>query len=324
MKIAPLAAVLVTGTLVATLTGCSTPTPAATDESSAPVELTTVTVGVTPNTDVAPLFLGQEQGFFEDHGIKLDLQMAQGGAALLPAVVSGDYDFGFSNVASLMVAQTKGLPVKIVAAGAYSTGVEGKDTAAVLTMPGSGIDHAADLEGKTVAVNALKTIFDTTVGYVVDQDGGNAAGINWVEVPWPDQAAALASGQIDAAALVEPFLTIALEQGAVPVAWNWVETDPDLLIAAYFSTTTFIDANPDITAEFAAAVNESLEYAQAHEDEVRDILGTYTEVAPEVRAALTMSRFDTNINRDSVQLLADLSLKYGLVPSKVDVDALLP
>ncbi|MFD0472469.1 ABC transporter substrate-binding protein [Nonomuraea thailandensis] len=72
-------------------------------------------VSVIPILDVAPVYLGDQQGFFAAEGLKLELVTAQGGAAIVPAVVSGQVDFGFSNFTSLIVAASKGLPLKVVA-----------------------------------------------------------------------------------------------------------------------------------------------------------------------------------------------------------------
>src|SRR5690606_33458225 len=103
---------------VMVLAACSG-TPDGGTEGSAPEdgELTPVTVGVIPIVDVAPIYLGVDQGFFEDEGLDVTLELAQGGAAIVPAVVSGDYQFGFSNNTSLLVGSSKGLPLKAVAAG---------------------------------------------------------------------------------------------------------------------------------------------------------------------------------------------------------------
>ena len=88
---------------------------------------TTLKVGVIPIVDVAPLYLGQQKGFFTERGLKLSLTPAQGGAAIVPGVVSGQFQFGFSNVTSLMIAQANNVPVKAVANGIASTGVPGKE-----------------------------------------------------------------------------------------------------------------------------------------------------------------------------------------------------
>ncbi|WP_244313861.1 ABC transporter substrate-binding protein, partial [Streptomyces olivochromogenes] len=84
----------------------------ASDKNASSGGTTTVKVGVIPIVDVAPLYLGQQKGFFSKRGLKLSMTTAQGGAAIVPGVVSGQFQFGFSNMTSLMIAQSQNVPVK--------------------------------------------------------------------------------------------------------------------------------------------------------------------------------------------------------------------
>src|ERR671931_2492889 len=115
-----LAALLFATSLLAA--ACGSNTPAA---PSTPGQPDKVTVGVIPILDVAPIYLGKEKGFFSKRNIELKLEQAQGGAAIVPAVVSGQYQFGFSNMISLLVAQSKNVPIKVVCNGNNSTGESG-------------------------------------------------------------------------------------------------------------------------------------------------------------------------------------------------------
>src|SRR5215210_6744992 len=75
-------------------------------------EAVTLKVGVIPIADVAPLYLGVDQGFFEEEGLTIEPQLAEGGAAIVPSVVSGDYQIGFSNTTSLIIAGSKDVPIQ--------------------------------------------------------------------------------------------------------------------------------------------------------------------------------------------------------------------
>ena len=88
-----------TAALVLLTAGCG----GSTAGSTTPEGKTQVTVGVIPIVDVAPIYLGVEQGFFGDENLEVKLETAQGGAAIVPAVVSGQYQFGFSNTTSLLL-----------------------------------------------------------------------------------------------------------------------------------------------------------------------------------------------------------------------------
>ncbi len=283
-----------------------------------------VTVGVIPIVDVAPIYLGKQLGYFSDAKIDLTLQQAQGGAAIVPAVVSGQYQFGFSNMTSLLIAQSKGLPLKVVAAGNSSTGQAGADFGAVVVPQDSPIHTAKDLEGRSVAVNTLNNIGDTTVRASVRKAGGDPSKVKFTELAFPDMPAALAGHRVDAAWVVEPFLTVATRQGNRVVAWNFVDTAPDLMIAAYFTTRKVLDGQADLVRRFTEAINKSLAYAQAHPDQARQVITTYTKIDAATAAKLTLPTWPTQINRQSTDTLARLVTSDGLVTKQPDVTALLP
>jgi NitT/TauT family transport system substrate-binding protein len=318
---------------VGVVTGCSSSgsggggSPAATaggGGGTAAGKTTSVTVGVIPILDVAPIYLGQKKGFFAKHGLSLTLKTAQGGAAIVPAVVSGQYQFGFSNMTSLILASSKGLPLKVVANGVASTGVQGKDFGGVIVPGNSSIKSAKDLAGKTVAVNTLQNINDTTVRESVRKAGGDPKSVKFVELAFPDMLAALSSHRVDAAQVVEPFKSAGLAQGDRLVASNYVDTADKLTIAAYFATTKEISSKPDMVKSFTDAMNESLTYANSHPDEIRNIVTTYTKITAAQAAKMTLPSWPTEVNKASVQTLADLAKQDGLIKQVPDLDKLLP
>jgi NitT/TauT family transport system substrate-binding protein len=287
-------------------------------------ELTPVTVGVIPIVDVAPIYVGQEQGFFEDCGLELTLESAQGGAAIVPGVVSGQFEFGFSNVTSLLLAAAEGLPLVGVANGAASTGDPETDYGAVFALPGSGIGDAADLEGKSVAVNTLNNIGTTTINASVEQAGGDPSSVKYVELPFPEMTAALDQGNVDAIWVVEPFFTIAIQAGAEPVAFNFVDAADGLTIAMYFTGEQYAAENAEAVECFSSAMAESLEYTQENPDAAREVLTSYTQIDPAIIEELRLPNWPAEVNRESVEQLAELSVQDGLIDEVPDLDTLLP
>jgi len=281
-----------------------------------------VTVGVIPITDVAPIYLGQAKGFFAKRNLEVNLERAQGGAELIAPVVSGQREFGFSNVSSILIAQTRGLDLVAVAAGASSTGERGRDFGAIVARGDSPIRNAKDLVGKSIAVNNLKNIGDTSVKAAVRAAGGDDSNLKFVELAFPEMPPALDGKRVDAAWIVEPFLTITRAHGAKVVAWNLVDTAPNLMIAVYFTSGKYAKEHPDVVKRFKEAINESLEYADSHTDEVRAIVPTFTRISKEMIGKLTLPRWPTKMNRESTQTLADLAMRDGLVSKKPDLDAL--
>lgn len=286
--------------------------------------LTPVKVSVIPIIDVAPIYLGVKQGFFSAEGLKPELVPAQGGAAIVPAVVSGQVEFGFSNFTSLIIATSKGLPLKVVAPGAGSTGVQGKDFGGVVVKADSPVKSAADLAGKRVAVNTLNNINDTTVRASIRAAGGDAKSVKFTELAFPDMLAALDKGDVDAAQVVEPFLATAAKNGDRVIASNYVDTAPGLTIAGYFTSQQTASAKPDLVERFTAAMLKSLAYARDNPDAVREVLLTYTKIDPALTGSLTLPAYPSEVNAESLRTLADLAVRDGLIQSAPDLAGLLP
>ncbi|MET9778032.1 ABC transporter substrate-binding protein [Streptomyces sp. NPDC006367] len=285
---------------------------------------TTVKVGLVPIVDVAPLYLGQKKGFFEERGLKLDFSSAQGGAAIVPGVVSGQFHFGFSNMTSLMIAQSNNVPVKAVANGIASTGVVGKDFEALTVKGDSPIKSAKDLEGKKVAINTLKNINETAVRASVGRAGGDPDKVELVEMAFDQMPAALDGGRIDAAMVVEPALATIKSQGGREIASPMVDIAPKLTVAMYFTSTRYAQQNPEVVKKFQEATAESLAYADSHPDEVREVITTYTRIPADVLAKVTLPKWPTEPDRSSLTALAKLGYSDGLFKRFPDLDELLP
>ena len=321
MRRSPLVVVLAAVTLA--LAACG----GGSDDDAAPApggQPDKVNAGVIAIVDVAPIYLGKQKGFFSNRNIDLTLTTAQGGAAILPAVLSGQYQFGFSNTISLLLAKSQNAPVKVVSNGNNSTGVDGEDFAGLFVKADSPIRSPKDLAGKTVAANTLKNIVETSVRASVRKDGGDAAAVKFTELPFPEQVAALQAGRVDAIFVVEPFQQTAVAAKARKIASSYVDAAPNLTVAMYFTSQQLIGSNADLVTRFTEAMKESLAYADAHPEEVRAVLGTYTQIPPEVRDALVLPKWPADVNRQSVEALADLAVTDGLLTQKPDVAALLP
>ncbi|MEU8821628.1 ABC transporter substrate-binding protein [Actinoplanes sp. NPDC048796] len=319
MRRSPLLAALVATVLVVTACGGSGDDP---DDASAGPDK--VNAGVIAIVDVAPIYLGKAKGFFSKRDIDLTLTTAQGGSAIVPAVLSGEFQFGFSNTISLLLAQSRKVPIKAISNGNNSTGVDGKDFAGLFVKADSPIRTAKDLAGRKVAANTLKNIVETSVRASVRKAGGDAAKVGFAELAFPDQLPALQSGQVDAIFVVEPFQQAALAAGARRIASSYVDVAPDLTVAMYFTSQELLARDPDLVRRFTEAMKESLAYADEHPDEVRAALGDYTKIPPETRAALVLPRWPSEVNRASVETLAGLAQADGLLTAPPNLDALLP
>jgi NitT/TauT family transport system substrate-binding protein len=277
-------------------------------------EQSTIVVGTQTFAELAPLHMAIEQGIFEDHGLTVELaDSTGGGAGLIPGMVAGDIDVVYSNYVSLMQGVDKGLPLQVIREN-DRPGVQ-----ALYVTPESGIKEPEDLAGKTIAVNGLGNIMELTSRAVLESHGVTDA--KFVEIPPPNMEAALTQGQVDAAWLVEPFVTIASGTiGATPVVSAFEGPTENVPVAGWAVRKDFAEQNPNTVSAFVAAMDEAMAIAVEDEQAVKDTLLTFTEIPENVVAKLNPISF---VEESDFAKLADLNkimLDQGLIEKPVDLE----
>ena len=273
----------------------------------------TVRVGILPIADSAPLYLGMKQGFFADEDLEVKPQLVASGAIAIPAVVRGEFQFGWTNSTSLIIARSRGLPLRFVSGGSVGGSGPAEGSSAIFVSNGGPITSAKQLEGKTISVPALNSISTLTANAALEKRGVDISTVKYIEVPFPQAIAALERGRVDAAFVAEPFITLGMRAGHRIVSHPISETARDYAAAAFFTTDEYIAEHGDVVERFARAVNRSLDYAIAHPAQVRAVLPTYTEVPPRIAQAMRLSEFSRGLDETSLQLTVDLAKKYGYI-----------
>jgi NitT/TauT family transport system substrate-binding protein len=286
-------------------------------------EVTKLKVGVIPIADVAPLYVGIEQGFFKDENLEIEPVLAEGGAAIIPSVMSGDYQIGFSNTTSLIIASSKKLPVQIIAQGVLAGTGDDDAWDAVVARKGSGIKTPKDLEGKTIAVNTLNNVGPLTINNAMEKAGADYTKIKYIEIPFPDMNAALDAKRVDAAFEVEPAYSGGLAGGGTSILHSYEELAPNMTVATYFASKEYIAKNGDIVDRFTRAIEKSLDYAAQNPDAVRKAVGTYTEIPKEVIDKIHLPVWKADLNEPTIQQVADLAKKYGYIEEVPSLDDLI-
>ena len=316
------AAVLAAASLA--LVGCSAE-PAPTETGSDPAfETVNIEIGVVPVVDVASIYLGVQEGFFEEQGLNVNINIGTSGAAVIPSVVSGQYTFGFSNMVSLLQANDQGLPVTIIAPGSASTATEGADVTMIEVAPDSGIERARDLEGKKVTVNALNGLAQMLASIAITEDGGDPSKVTWVELPFPDELPALRSGQVDAMVGSEPFGSAAIAEGFEVISTPYLAmSDEPIVTSAYYTSDAQLEANPELFERISAAISKSLEYAGDNPDAVRGIVPEFSGLTAEQAEGITLCTFRPDLPKASIDLFAKYTLEYGIIKNEVEYDDLV-
>jgi NitT/TauT family transport system substrate-binding protein len=305
--------------LAAVIAGCG-----GDDESSSAGDgPTKVKIGVLPISNVAPLYLGIEKGFFREENLEIEPTIAQSGNEIATALVSNDLQFAFLGWVPAASAASKGLPIKAVANADNGAMTEEKEWTQILVKKGSAIREPADLEGKTIAVNALKGVGETVIKAALEKRGVAPDSFELLEVPFPEMPAALKADRVDAIWAPEPFLTSVLGSDGRSVEAPLTTLGQRYVNGAYATNEQFLGEDEDAVERFVRAINKSLDYATEHPEEARATIPTFTQIPKEVADKIRLPLWPTDIDRDQLDELLGYAVDYGVMEEAPAVDELI-
>ncbi|MCW4465803.1 ABC transporter substrate-binding protein [Glutamicibacter sp. MNS18] len=312
--------------LALTLVGCGSGSPSGSTETdsgnAANGELTKVVLGILPIAPSAAVQYGINEGIFEKHGLDIELNTSNAGAAMLPAVSTGELNIAVGNPLSVITAVDRGLDMKIVT-GYSASKAEGEDANAVIVKADSGIDSWADLVGKTTAINALRTQGDLTIMESTELDGANPADLKFSEMPFPDMQAQLDRGNIDAMWVPEPFMSRALADDSTKLlGYPNQEAIPGMPTMVTFTSAKFAEENAEIIEDFQAAMQEILPITQNDPDLVRALLPDFINMDAEESKTLVMESWNAEVPTSELEQLAALAEKFEFIGSAPDISAM--
>lgn len=278
-----------------------------------------IKVGVIPVADFAPVYIAQEEGFFAQEGLTVKTQVMQNAAAIAPSVINGQLQFGTAALPPFLSAVHKGLPLEAVANGTSALADPAKDPSAIVAVKGRSITRPKDLEGHTVAVNALGSVVHVAAAAAISKDGGDPSKVTFVAMPFPDMIAALSRGSIDAASLVEPFQAQAVAAGATVVAHPYSQALPEGTFTVIFTASPFAEKNPETVAKFKAALDRASRLAAADPSKVGDVLAKYGKLPPQVFAKIRVPEYTDTLSVPAIEGTAELMERLKFLPGPVNV-----
>ena len=279
---------------------------------------TTLTVGVLDVADTAPLRIAVKEGYFAKEGLTVNTTPAPGAAEATAGLVSGQMQFAFGSYVPFILAAQQGAPLTLASQTEMTTGVP----SGLVVLKDSKYKSAADLAGAKVAVSALTNIGTLAIRQHLSGAGVSPDSVHYVALPFPNMLAALQHHQVDAAWLVEPFLTQAEGAGARVLFNPFASPMPEVPMAGYMTTQKYASANPEIVKKFDKALQEAAAEASSNPEAFRSILPTYTAIPATAAAKMQLNKFASQAPQTSMQALSDLMLKDGLMKTKFDVASL--
>jgi NitT/TauT family transport system substrate-binding protein len=291
--------------------------------SPAAEEPTTVRVGTLPIANAASMYLGMEQGFFEEEGLTVEPTVQGGGSQIITGLVADEFDFGFVGYISAGVPVARGLPICVVTASDATGTTEEDDWQLILAGPNSTMDGPEDLAGATFGVNALGGVAELQTRVVMEKAGVDPNSVQMVEMPFPDMPAAIARGDIDAGYASEPFVTTILDAGGKIVVAPGAYIAPEYPLGNYATSRQTLQEDPELVERFTTAMDRSTAYARENPDAIRGIIPTYTQIPAQLADRMRLPVFTSEMDEAAVEEQLGYLEQYGVVEEAPTVDELL-
>jgi NitT/TauT family transport system substrate-binding protein len=268
---------------------------------------------ITSNIDLP---IARDAGYFAEEGLAVDLTAMAGGAEILPALIGGSLDLGTLNIVTHILAQDQGFRAKGVAGGNVQK--RGEPIHGILVRADSPIQGARDLEGRTLATNTLNNIDHIMQQVWLQRNGADPRRVHFVEIPFPQHPAALAQGRVDAIGPVEPFMTIALSQGARLIAHHYTDVNEETLLAYYGATDDWLARNADLAHRFHRAVRRTNDYLASNRQEIRNAAVRYLNMDPDLAQRVGLGEPRSRVDPALIQWWIDAVRSFGLINSQIN------
>lgn len=313
------------------LAGCSaadetpeTEAPGTEAPAATPAEMT---IGTLATQDSLPLWVAEQEGYFTTEGMpSVEIVTFQSAQECQAAFTSGAVDALMTDIIVAAKLHQSGTPVVIPTVMLGAETAEGRF--AIVAAPDSGVKTMNDLAGVKVGVGSA-TVTELVLDKLMAEAGVPAADVAKEEVPkMPVRFQLLMSGQLKAASLPEPFVSLAVLQGA-----SVVEGGDDTQAAENVSQSVLV-----VSAEYAgtdegeaavdallAAWNSAVADIAVSPDSYRGTLVTKANLPQPLAESYAVSRYPvaTEPSVEQVQMVLDWMTERGYLEGELLPDELL-
>ncbi|WP_394301231.1 ABC transporter substrate-binding protein [Sphaerimonospora cavernae] len=305
---------------VLALTACSNSETTSSSPDDDGLEKTTLVVGTIPVPDSAPLQVAIDRGFFKEEGLEVKPEVVAGGAVGVQKLLGGSIDLTLGAYIGTFLAQDKGAGKFKYVADSYGAA---PGAFVIMVKKDSPIKTVADLKGKKIAVNTFQSVMQLTAEVQMKVAGVTATPDQFVEKPFPDMPAALENGQVDAAAMVEPFITVESKAGGRIITDEMTGPTEDLPVAGWFTTEDTANKYPKTMAAFQRALGKAQELVANDRKIVEETLPKYTKIDAATAAVISLGSYPTSLSETRLQRVIDLMKEYGYLKTELDAKSMI-
>lgn len=300
-----------------------------TDESSTTTESIRrdeVVVAARGSIDASPLWVADSEGFFASD--RLDISFAPGSdeVALFQELVTGEADVAVVSVSSAVRrAMFDGDELEFIT---YLDGTQGgrdvgRGTMSLVANDDS-ISTGCDLEGARVGVESIYALTAVAIREMVKRDECDPSTVEFVFADSTTHLQQLESGELDAAAFIDPYTARALRAEHQVVANLDNELCPDYgrcPISMVVAARDWAEANPEVVERFQSSLDAAMFWIRQNELAYRAELVSCCALTADDASDIVVPDFvgeRRSLDGDLPRLLAILASQGQAMPGDMD------
>lgn len=282
-------------------------------QTAAPV----VRIGTILADSFAQPFYALDGGFLDRAGIAGQVTVFPGSGAISTAVAAGAIDVGLCDAVAIANGIIHHVPFAAIAGSgvfraAEPTGLLCVDTSSTLKEP-------KELEGKSIAVPSLGSLTTIAIQEWLVQSQADPNAVKFIELPFPQVAAALARGTVAAGYIGEPVLLTALATTSKTFANPYASLGPQVLICNWVTTREWVAKNHDVARRFVAAMSDTAAWANVHRDLTAPMLAKYSKIDLERIKAMRRASYATSLDPKMLQSTLDAAVRFKAIARPVTI-----
>lgn len=212
-------------------------------------------------------YAAQDQGFFEEEGLFVELVEGAGSGTAATLVGNGTDDFGFSDGGVVARSVAEGVPVTMV------MGIFQRNPSIILSLKSAGVESAEDLVGKQVGASAGEAPLQLLPAYL-EASGVNEDDVKVVNMDPGAKLPALFQGRVDALVAYDS-VELPIAQGEAPEEVNfqhYADAGVVALSNGIIVNPEMVEEDPETVQAFVRAVQKGFEWSQENPEDAVDVL----------------------------------------------------
>jgi NitT/TauT family transport system substrate-binding protein len=235
------------------------------------------------------VFAAQQQGFFRNANLQVDIQRGYGSGDTLKRVAIGTADIGIADAASVIIGRTNGLKVKQVAS-IFDTAFD-----CIFFLEGNGITQPKDLEGRSLGAAPSETTVNILPIFAA-KTGVDLKKISILSISPSAKYASLAARTVDSivgSTVEEPANQNAAQKiGSKVNRFRFSDYGVDYYSIGLVTSDEMLAKRPDLVRRLVAATMQGYAWSIQHPDEAAE---AFAKSVPESSRDLMLAQWKITV-----------------------------